>query len=207
MKKFLTIIKIIWNWFGLHKTIRNICGILVIVVATATLTYCFTASPKVDTKLLNQRIQKESDLITAKLTCDGWSDYDAKDGIPFVNQTKFILVYEFEVTAGIDITKVNVTKVDDANKMIYVDIPAAAIKTTKVKPDTIQYFDEQFKLLNFKEKEDADAAQAEAEEDAEKEALKSGILELADQQSETLIKGLLAEMSNGYEFEFTKIES
>jgi len=61
----------------------------------------------------------------------------------------------------------------------------------KVDPASIEYFDENFSLLNLDEKEDGNMAQVLAEKDAFEEASNMGILGLADQQSEALIKGIL----------------
>ena len=62
-------------------------------------------------------------------------------------------------------------------------------------------------MFKVDQKENANKAQALAERDAKKESAKSGILEMADQQSETLIKGILQGCVNGYKLKCVKAES
>lgn len=63
----------------------------------------------------------------------------------------------------------------------------------KVDASSIKYFNEEFALFNVNEKEDSNKAIAKAEKAAEKEIKNVGVLEMADAQAETLIKGLLKE--------------
>ena len=74
----------------------------------------------------------------------------------------------------------------------------------KVHPDTIRYFNESITLFNPNEKEDSDKAQALAEQDAQTHASEMGILELANQQAETLEKGILEGCVLDYEIKFKK---
>jgi len=89
--------------------------------------------------------------------------------------------------------------------VIYVSIPSATIQSSSVDPATIKYFDEHFALFNVNEKEDANKAQELAQEDAIKKAVDSGILEMADNQSAALIKGILSSViPDGYTIEIAK---
>jgi dsDNA-binding SOS-regulon protein len=73
-----------------------------------------------------------------------------------------------------------------------------------VRQDTDEV-NEQFALFNVDEKEDLTRALAAAEKDAMEYAKTTGILELANQQSETLVKGILANaIPSGYTIEFRK---
>jgi hypothetical protein len=58
----------------------------------------------------------------------------------------------------------------------------------------IKYFDEKFSLFNVDAKEDANKANALAEEEAKKELAGMGILEMANEQAEALIKGLIQDV-------------
>lgn len=61
-------------------------------------------------------------------------------------------------------------------------------------------------MFNLNEKEDANKAQELAQEDGRKKALESGILEMADNQSSALIKGILSSViPDGYTIEIAKI--
>ena len=115
------------------------------------------------------------------------------------------MVYESQVTAGIDVKKIGFA-VDDAQKTVYIYVPNAEIMNVKVLPESIKYFNESFALLNFDKKEDANRAQKMAEEEAQKDALSAGVLEAANSQSETLVKGILEEVTGNYQIRFVRSE-
>jgi hypothetical protein len=107
------------------------------------------------------------------------------------------MVYTATVRAGINIDEV---KIESNNiDKIYITIPDAQIQEAKVDPSSIKYFDEKFALFNVNGKEDSNKAIVLAEGAAIEEAANTGILELANSQSETLIKGILANaIPDGY---------
>ena len=74
----------------------------------------------------------------------------------------------------------------------------------KVIPDSVKYYDKSFVLFNKDSMEDSLKAQQQAEEDAKTEALGTGILDVADKQSETLVKGILQGVTEGYEMKFMR---
>ena len=91
------------------------------------------------------------------------------------------------------------------NKKIYITLPEAEIFEAKVDPNDIKFYGAGFALFNVDEKEDLARALAAAEKDAMEYAKTTGILELANQQSETLVKGILANaIPSGYTIEFRK---
>ena len=160
----------------------------------------------VDTRALKAELIESSELTTAKLNLTCMSDF--KDtGVVILNKADFIMVYDVTVRAGIDMEKVDIPedKIDNINKVINVSIPRATIQSANVDPATIKYFDEHFALFNVNEKEDANKAQELAQEDAMKKAVDSGILEMADNQSAALIKGILSNaIPDGYTIEIAK---
>lgn len=64
-----------------------------------------------------------------------------------------------------------------------------------------------FRCLYFDKKDDANRAQKMAEEFAKKDALSAGVLEMANAQSETLVKGILEEVTHNYEMKFLRSEA
>lgn len=158
---------------------------------------------KVDTEYLFTKLTKASELTTAKLEYTGFSEYKDK-GIAILNRSDFLMVYTANARAGIDVKEVKITS-DDLSKVIWITIPKAKILSVNVDPKNIKYYDEKFSLFNFNQKEDSDRAQALAEEEAKKELAKMGILKMADEQAETLIKGLLIDaIPKGYEIKVKK---
>lgn len=96
------------------------------------------------------------------------------------------------------------------NKKIIMKIPKAIVFKPNVYhgDEHIKLYDEKFALFNINEKEDLSRALALAEKDAEKEAVNSGLLQLADRQSKTLIKGILSDAVSpfGYTIEIKYLE-
>ena len=182
-----------------RKTITAIV-ILVIVISVAlsifiSLNYNYQA--KADTEYLNALVSKSSELTTAKLNYTGMTKY-TDEGIDIINKADFTMVYKATVRAGINVDEVEITS-DDENKIIYVSIPKATVQEIKIDNSSIEYFDQKFALFNTDEKVDNNKAIALAEEAAEKEAANMGVLELANEQSATLIKGILANaIPDGY---------
>jgi len=148
-------------------------------------------------------LKKSSELTTAKLTYTGLSEY--KDtGISFINRSDFIMVYQATARAGIDVKEILVNA-DKITKTVWITIPKAKILEVKVNMNSIKYFDEKFALLNVDYKEDANKATALAEEEAVKELEGMGILEMANEQAEALIKGLIQDLiPENYELKIKK---
>ena len=176
-----------------------------ILMVTLFCLVTYNRTPQADTTSLNQLLRKASDLTTAELRLTNMTKYD-DEGLAILNRSDFIMVYEATVWSGIDVEKVEIIP-NHSTKVIEVNIPKATIQNVKVDSSTIEYFDEGFSLFNPNEKEDNNAAIVKAEEDIKEVALKSGILELADKQSATLIEGLLAKaVPAGYTLEAKVVE-
>lgn len=160
--------------------------------------FAYNSKPKADTEYMNALLSKSSELTTAKLNYTGMTKYE-DTGVSIINKADFIMVYKATVRAGINVDEVKITA-DDANKIIYVSIPSAVIQEVKVDTSSIEYFDEKFAIFNTDEKEDSNTAIALAESSAMEEAANMGILEWANEQSATLVSGILANaIPDGYE--------
>ena len=110
------------------------------------------------------------------------------------------MTYEANARVGIDLEKVK-PEVDDANETVWLTIPKAAIQDVKIDTSTIKFYDSGFALFNVDEKEDGNKALELAEKDAREELSEMGVLESADEQALTLIKGLLQNtVPTDYEF-------
>ena len=177
------------------KFIKENMKLVIIVIAIALICLVIfliknsSKEEEIDTTYLIAKLEKASELTTAKLTYKGFSKFKDK-GIVILNKSDFLMVYSATARAGIDVKEIKVD-VNKITKTITVKIPKAKILEVKVDPTSIKYYDEKFALFNFNSKEDANKAQALAEKEAETEITNMGILETADQQSAALIKGLL----------------
>lgn len=162
--------------------------------------------PAVDTSYMVSLLAESSELTTAKLHYTGMTEF--KDsGIAFINSSDFIMVYEATARIGIDLQEVDVSS-DNVTKVITVSIPPVAIQDVKIDASSIKYFDQKFSLFNLDEKEDSNAAIALAEEAAMTEVGEMGVLQMAQDQSATLIKGILANaIPDGYVIEIRQKNS
>lgn len=183
-----------------HKKVA-IIGILVVVglvISAIVFTVIHNDKQKIDTDYLLATIQESSELTTAKLSYTGLSEF-TDSGIAFINRADFKMIYHATARIGIDVKKIRVES-DDSQKIIYVDIPKAEVQDVKVDASTIKYYDEKFALFNVNEKEDGNQAIALAEQEAKAEIGKMGCLKMADDQSATLVKGVLANaIPDGYQ--------
>jgi len=189
----------------LKDKIGRIAFITLLVVITVSLIvlFVYNENDEVDTVYLGTILQKSSELTTAKLEYKGFSEFKDK-GIVILNRSDFLMVYKATARAGIDVKKIKIDS-DKLTKTIWITIPKAEILDVNVDPSKIIYYDEKFALFNVDEKEDSDRAQALAEKEAKEELSKIGILKMADDQAETLVKGLLQEaIPEGYKIKIKK---
>lgn len=176
-----------------NKIGRIICLVLVAAIILTVVAVCsYKPEQTLDTTYIIAKLEKSSELTTAKLNFTGMSEF--KDsGIAFISKSDFIMVYEATARAGIDVKDIKVAA-DDANRIVWLTLPKAKILDVKVDMNKIKYFDEKFSLFNVDAKEDANKANALAEEEAKKELAGMGILEMANEQAEALIKGLIQDV-------------
>lgn len=158
-------------------------------------------NPGVTNEIVKQTLEKSSELTAGKLRLTGILNYDDK-GIPVLTNGKFKMKYEAEVRAGIDVSKIKIDNVDNENKVITVSVPKAEILGAEVDPASLEFFDKSFTILDLNKEEDVAKAQTEAKKDIIEKASQSGLLELADKQSEDLITGILSTGFPDYTIKF-----
>ena len=178
------------------KTLKNVMvkraifmTVVILVIAIVLGIFFYNDEEEVDNHYLGTQLEKVGELTTVKLTYTGITDY-ADEGIPIVNKSDFVIKYQAVARVGIRIEDVK-TEVDNLKKIVWLTIPKAEIQDVHIDASDITYYDEKFSLLNFDEKEDGNKAIAKAENEAKKDLKKMGVLESADEQSFTLIKGIL----------------
>lgn len=157
--------------------------------------------PAVTNEIVKQTLEKSSELTAGKLKLTGVLNYDDK-GIPVLTNGKFRMQYEAEVRAGIDVSKIKINNVDNDKKIISVSVPKAEILGAEVDPASLDFFDKSFTLFDLHKQEDVAKAQSEAKDDIIKKASESGLLELADKQSQDLITGILSTGFPDYTVQF-----
>lgn len=167
---------------------------LVMVVALVALGYqtgksrAKEAEPKIDATAISEQLSKCSSLTTALLDYRGIVKYT--DGeIAFINQKSFSMIYDAHVKAGVDLSQAEVVV---SGNTATVTLPEAEIQDISVDPDSLEFYDEQFALFNWTNKEDTAKAIEYAREDALTKANASDILIQASEQAETAITTLLS---------------
>lgn len=181
----------LWKNINVNKLIRKILLILLvaIVIVLGIYFFLYNDEEEVTEDYLGTKLSKVGELTTVKLNYTGFLQYQDK-GIPIFNRSDFIMTYEANARVGIDLEKVEI-EVDNTNKMVSLTIPKAEIQDVKIDTSEIKYYDSDFALFNVDEKEDGNKALELAEKNAQEELGKMGVLESADEQALTLIKGLL----------------
>ena len=180
---------------------RTISIIIIVGVISLIVFFSIHKEEKVDTSYIIAKLENSSELTTTKLNYTGMSEF--KDsGIIIINKSDFIMVYEATARIGIDVKEIKVN-VDNLNNIVWITLPKAKILDVKVDTSKIKYFDEKFALFNIDSKEDANKAIVLAEVAARQELSNMGVLEMADGQSETLIKGLIQDVvPKNYQIKF-----
>lgn len=183
------------------KKFDKIIFAIVLVLVILAICMFLKKDEKADVKYLLSELEKTSELRTARINMTGVYSYK-DEGIPIISRGNFMMVYTASVSAGIDLKKVKISK-NIITKKIIIEIPEILEPEVKIDPKSIKFYDEKFTLFNLDQKEDTTKAIALAEEDAKKEALETGIVELANKQSKTLVRGLLLPLvPKGYEIVF-----
>ena len=184
----------------LLKLLKNkyVLGSLITLITVCIIILFFVnKSEKAQSAIIIAKIEKSSELTTSKITFTGMSEYK-DEGIKFINRSDFVMVYEATARIGIDVKEVKVD-VNNITKTVWLTIPDAQVLDVKVNMDTIKYFDTSFALLNINYKEDATKATAIAEQEAKEEVESMGVVEMANTQSELLLKGLIQDtVPTGY---------
>ena len=186
--------------------LRLIINVLILaVVAGAIIVFVNKCSvnkqeeAKLTNSIIYAQLKASSELTTAKIDFMGIKEY--KDGgIPVINQGNFAFSYKATVRAGINLSEVN-CEVDNTKKKVIIYIPKAQILDVKIHSDSLKFYNGSFALFNTDEKEDTTKAMQEAEEQSKTDALGTNILDLANKQSETLVKGILENVVKDYKLE------
>ncbi len=186
---------------GLAKTaIRGGVAALVavcLVVAIVAVKDMVTGhgEPEVTSSFVTEKLEECSDLTSAELTYRGLIQF--KDGdIPFLTQKAFQMLYTADVSAGIDLSQVQV-EVDRAQ--VRISLPPVEVREPVVDPSSIEFFDEQKALFNWETKADAVDAVRYAQEDVLAHGDVDALKAKAKSQAETLVRGLFEGVIGGRE--------
>lgn len=163
----------------------------------------FEPSVRLDTATVSEQLERSQDLATAKLDYRGIVRYEQGD-IDFINKKAFTMIYDAEVTAGVDLSN---AKVSVSGRDVSVELPAATVQAIEIDPNSLQFYDERFALFNWQDRSDTAEALKIAEKDAKAKVDSAKLVEAADDQAKTVVEGLLAPFSGdgGYRVTVTVV--
>lgn len=145
------------------------------------------AAPKITAMTVSQKLEKISELATEKLLYHGYIHHE-EGTIPFINKKSYVMTYDAEVKAGVLIDEIEVTEEGDK---IIVTIPDSKILSVYVDPESVEFHDETFAILNWDSKQDGVDAIAEAEQNVRDNADMDSLLAEAYKNAKEIIEGVL----------------
>ena len=124
-----------------------------------------------------------------------------------VTESSYLAGYEGVIKAGIDFTKVTISK-DDDNKIITVTLPRTRILSSEINPDSFELYSEKEGWGNPISVTDYNNSLAELVKKAETSATERGVLEKAGENAQLIIRNfimtLLGDPSYSVQFEAAK---
>ena len=165
-----------------------ICILLGAVLAAGGMTYLhMKTQPKVDAKGLMERLEESSELTVEKNYYTGIAKF-SEGSVPLITKNSFSMKYEAEIDAGFRLEEVTIDVTDNA---VTVTVPPAEILSINIDPDSLEFYDNKTSLFKTDRKEATKQALQIAQQDAEQNATKKGLLEVADKRAEVIFKGIL----------------
>lgn len=165
-----------------------ICILLGAVLAAGGMTYLhMKTQPKVDAKGLMERLEESSELTVEKNYYTGIAKF-SEGSVPLITKNSFSMKYEAEIDAGFRLEEVTIDVTDNA---VTVTVPPAEILSINIDPDSLEFYDNKTSLFKTDRKEATKQALQIAQQDAEQNATRKGLLEVADKRAEVIFKGIL----------------
>lgn len=166
--------------------VTMIIGTLAVVGVMGMKFYTESKKPQVDSAFISNKLEAVSTLSTAVLTYNGLIKYEEGE-IPLIDKKSFSMVYSAEITAGVDLSKVE-SEITDTQVILI--LPEVEIQDMDIDENSVQFYDNQISLFNWTEKEDTLDAISLAKDDVREHADISGLKLKAKDQTETILEGL-----------------
>ena len=148
--------------------------------------------PLVIQKEIEGKMQEISDLATYKYaytnTASQESNLKIKNwSVPFTTK-RFLVRYDGEIKAGVDLSKVSVSVTDN---VIVITLPKATILSHEIDENSLEILDETKNIFNRIQIEDYNSFQAEQKKICEQYALERGLLQKADENAQKVITEMI----------------
>ena len=197
------------------KAISNVKKICIGVAAgLACAALCFglgflwrgktSAGPTITSDVLTNSVQQAQELTTVKYLYSNMGKFEESTDfygwkVPFTTKA-FIIYYDGEITAGVDLSEATVEKQGD---QVPVSLPQAKILTHPIDEDSIQVFDETSNVFNPIRITDYTEFSKDQKEALEEKAVNNGLLEEARSRAEDSIEGLLLSLQGDEAWQIT----
>lgn len=151
--------------------------------------------PEISANLIEHQLVEAQDLVTMTYNYTNASAFENQRDfngfpLPFTNKS-FILMYDGEIDAGIDMTQVSVV-VNDVTQEIVVDLPEAEIFNHEINSASVEVYDESDTIFNQIQVEDYTNFFEEQKEEVETDALERGLITEAQTKSEEAVEDIIA---------------
>lgn len=152
-------------------------------------------------EVVKEKLETAAELNTGSYLCtDIITRADSKKfkdwEIPFTEKS-FIVQYDGIVKAGIkDLTQAKVTQ---EGETIVIKLPEVEITDVIIDNDSFEKLDESNNIFNPISIEDLNEAQKDLKEKMHERALEKGILDIAKENAETVLEGMLSSPNGDYE--------
>lgn len=184
----------------MKKVKKGILGLIAVIVLIFISYFLgmkagvFDAKPQISSDLVKQELQSVKELTTLKYNYTNVGSFENENEfygikIPFTLK-KFIISYDGQLSAGIDLDEIEVS-VDDVNKKINISLPEAKILYHQIDEDSLTIFDEKNSIFNQLKVEDFKEFRINEMKKVEDEIIEKGFLEQADSQSKKAIVDIL----------------
>lgn len=128
-----------------------------------------------------------SELATMKLEYRGLVTYEEGE-LPLLTKKAFTMIYDADVRAGVDLSQATV---EVAGSSVKVSLPAATVQSIAIDPDSLQFYDQRYALLNWQDRDDTAKALQMAQDDAETKVDHTAMIGDAQKQAETIVETML----------------
>ena len=166
----------------------SLIAIAVIMVAAACIvvSICRKDEPKITNTFIDSKLETASELVSAKMIYNGLIEY-SDNKIPYINEEAFSMIYRAEVTAGIEMSEVDV---EVKRSEVIITVPKTKITNISIDEDSIKFYDKKFALFKGDSKEDVIKAMQQAKTDVEENGNVEELLTQAEKQTDVILKSL-----------------
>ncbi|MDD7043881.1 MAG: DUF4230 domain-containing protein [Anaerococcus sp.] len=154
----------------------------------------FNAKPEISSDIVLEQLQDVKELTTLKYTYTNVGSFENENEfygvkIPFTLK-KFIVSYDGNLSAGIDLDDVEVN-VDNKGKKINITMPEAKILSHQIDEDSLTIFDEKNSIFNQFKIEDFQQFRVAEMKKVENDMIEKGFLDQAEERSKQAVIDIL----------------